>query len=74
MFAREADRARAGRPAAIIAKMNQLEDRPVCEALVEASRADVPIDLIVRGFCVLAPGVISKLMAGLKYPATPRAN
>jgi polyphosphate kinase len=37
--------------------MNQLEDRPVCEALVEASRAGVPIDLIVRGFCVLAPGV-----------------
>jgi polyphosphate kinase len=57
MIAREADHARSGRPAAIVAKMNQLEDRPVCEALVEASRAGVPIDLIVRGFCVLAPGV-----------------
>jgi polyphosphate kinase len=57
MIAREADHARAGRPAAIVAKMNQLEDRPVCEALVEASRASVPIDLIIRGFCVLAPRV-----------------
>jgi polyphosphate kinase len=57
MIAREAEHARAGRPAALVAKMNQLEDRPVCEALVEASRAGVPIDLIVRGFCVLAPGV-----------------
>jgi polyphosphate kinase len=57
MIAREAGHARAGRPAAIVAKLNQLEDRPVCEALVEASRAGVPIDLIVRGFCVLAPGV-----------------
>jgi polyphosphate kinase len=57
MIVREAENARAGRPAAIVAKMNQLEDRPICEALIEASRAGVPIDLIVRGFCVLAPGV-----------------
>ena len=57
MIAREADHARSGRPAAIVGKMNQLEDRPVCEALIEASRAGVSIDLIVRGFCVLAPGV-----------------
>jgi polyphosphate kinase len=57
LIAREAEHARAGRPAAIVAKLNQLEDRAVCEALVEASRAGVPIDLIVRGFCVLAPGV-----------------
>jgi polyphosphate kinase len=47
----------AGRPARIIAKMNQLEDRGICDALVRASQAGVSIDLIVRGFCVLAPGV-----------------
>ena len=54
---REAEHARAGRPAHIIGKLNQLEDRAVCSALIEASRAGVEIDLIVRGFCILAPGV-----------------
>ena len=47
----------AGRPARIICKMNQLEDREICELLSTASRAGVPIDLIVRGLCCLAPGV-----------------
>src|SRR5204862_253045 len=46
-----------GRPAHIIAKMNQLEDRGICEALIRASQAGVEIDLLVRGFCVLRPGM-----------------
>ena len=45
------------RPGHIIAKMNQLEDRGVTEALYQASQAGVKIDLIVRGFCCLRPGV-----------------
>jgi polyphosphate kinase len=54
---REAANAVAGKPARIIAKMNSLEDRDICRALYRASTAGVPIDLIVRGFCVLRPGV-----------------
>jgi len=57
LIRREAEHLRAGRPARIVAKMNQLEDLPVGEALSEASQAGVPIDLIVRGFCCLRPGV-----------------
>lgn len=46
-----------GRSAHIIAKMNTLQDESVIEALYEASQAGVKIDLIVRGACVLRPGV-----------------
>ncbi len=54
---REMQNKRAGKPARIIAKMNQLEDPDMIEALCEASNAGVPIDLIIRGFCCLRPGV-----------------
>jgi polyphosphate kinase len=57
LIAREIEHQRAGRPARIIAKMNQLQDPAICEALAHASQAGVSIDLIVRGFCVLPPGV-----------------
>ncbi|HZL35878.1 MAG TPA: polyphosphate kinase 1 [Tepidisphaeraceae bacterium] len=57
MIEREIAHKQAGRPAHIIAKMNALEERKVCRALYRASQAGVPIDLIVRGFCTLRPGV-----------------
>ena len=57
LIGREAANARDGRPARIVAKVNQLEDGPICEALCAASNAGVPIDLIVRGFCCLRPGI-----------------
>lgn len=48
---------RAGKPARIVLKMNQVEDMEMCRLLCAASQAGVPIDLIVRGFCCLRPGV-----------------
>jgi len=41
----------------IVAKMNSLEDKSICRKLYEAGQAGVKIDLIVRGFCCLKPGV-----------------
>ena len=53
----EVELARSGQPAKIIAKMNQLEDPEMCEALCAASQAGVSVDLMIRGFSCLRPGV-----------------
>lgn len=54
---REAENARHGLPARIIAKINSLAGNEIIEALYRASQAGVEIELLVRGICCLRPGV-----------------
>jgi polyphosphate kinase len=65
---REIANQRAGRPARIVAKINRLADREMIGKLYEASRAGVRIELVVRGVCMLRPGV-----AGLSETITVRS-
>ncbi|MDT8717224.1 RNA degradosome polyphosphate kinase [Clostridium sp. 19966] len=57
LIEKETENALKGKKAAIFAKLNALVDKKIIEALYEASKAGVRINLIVRGICCLRPGV-----------------
>ncbi len=57
LIERVAEAARAGRPARIVAKINALTDTVLIEKLMRAAQAGASIDLIVRGACMLPPGI-----------------
>ena len=57
LIEREADHARAGRPAGLVIKVNALTDDQLIRVLYRVSQDGVPVDLVVRGTCCLRPGV-----------------
>jgi polyphosphate kinase len=57
MMEREREHAVAKRPAHIVAKFNNMEEGTISNTLYKASQGGVSVDLIIRGFCCLRPGV-----------------
>ncbi len=56
LIRKEADHAMEGKKSGIVIKINSLQDKHVIAELYKASKAGVPIKLIVRGICCLRPG------------------
>lgn len=57
MIEREAENAKKGLPSQIIAKFNNMEENDIALSLYQASQVGTKIEMIVRGFCCIRPGV-----------------
>ena len=57
MIDREIEHAKIGESAYIGLKMNSLTDKKIMQKLVEASKAGVKIDMVIRGICCLIPEI-----------------
>jgi polyphosphate kinase len=57
MIEKEIDNSKHGLPCGITIKVNSLVDPQLIELLYNASRANVPVKLLVRGICCLIPGL-----------------
>lgn len=57
LIERETAAAQAGQPSGIVMKVNAITDPEIVRHLYRASQAGVPVDLLVRGVCILRPGV-----------------
>lgn len=53
----EIEKAKNGKNACIIMKMNSLTDRELIDLLKKASKAGVKVNLIIRGICCILPGI-----------------
>jgi len=67
LLSNEIKQARAGKEAWVVIKLNNLVDETVVKKLYKASQAGVKIHLIIRGICVLIPGLsaISEQIDGI---------
>ncbi|HNR16981.1 MAG TPA: polyphosphate kinase 1 [Chitinophagaceae bacterium] len=57
LIEKEIKNAKKGKPASIIIKLNNLQEREMVSRLYEASQAGVKVHLLVRSICCLAPGI-----------------
>ncbi|MGI6590998.1 MAG: polyphosphate kinase 1 [Eggerthellaceae bacterium] len=57
LFDEQIEQAKAGKPCGVFLKTNSVTDKDIIEKIVEASQANVHVDMLVRGICCIVPGI-----------------